>query len=244
MLYALLFSATALAAMPTWISDSFQKNGSMLMLVCSGKGETIAKARSEAMNSCVQSAGEQLPTTWKLKSKSEETMENTSLKKEVLADQRIEGLSCNVQREYVDANSDSPTVYVKCLFNLAKAKSTALNMEKVTAANAVSIDARPGCDHISIWGGPYARKVPCEEGRPTVVTVVGDEYEIAIIKDGGYQAKTIKLNRDVSYQEFVVHLEKRNFAREEWERSGDREKEMKGMRPEDFEFAPRSAIPY
>lgn len=71
-----------------------------------------------------------------------------------------------------------------------------------------------------------------------------EEVELSIIKEGGYQAKRIKLNTDVSYQEFIVHLEKRNAEREAYEQSDATEKEMKPMNPEDFEFAPRTDTPH
>lgn len=207
---ALLFmiSGPAFAAGPYWTThNTFQKRPGSLKIVCEGQGGELGDARSQAISSCVQAASQQLPSTWQVSSDSQETDRDVSLKRQVLADERVEGVNCDVKNEFVEETDRTLKVYIQCYFDLRKAKTVALNLREVTRGRAIRVTTVPACDHIDIWGGPYARTVMCDNGEATIPLIPG-EHTIEAYTRYGNLYKEFKIPQGVSYQEVTLHLEK------------------------------------
>ena len=201
-----LLSHVALGAPPWAMTDTFRKQGNILRVVCSGEGADIGKAREAAVTSCVQTAAAQLPTVWIMSSKTRETDFDVSLKRQILADQKIEGLNCEIEKETMEETERTVRVYTLCKFDLATARSRPLELERATTCRAVTVKSVPPCDEIKVYGGPYGRYVKCGDDS-TTVTLAPEEHSISISKQG-YYYKDVKLQEEVTYQSLTIFLEK------------------------------------
>lgn len=182
---SLILATIALAAAPSWTTqDTLSQVGSKLTAVCNGQGDDLAEARVNAISSCIAVASSVAGSSWKVASKSSETDRDVSSKRDVISDQRVEGLSCKVQNEYVEEVARPVKLWIKCGFALDKTKTTETDVESLMRPRTMVLELQEGCDYVSVLG-PFHRHVQCSEGRMAVI-LMPEEHGIVIFKHGYY----------------------------------------------------------
>lgn len=120
---AMLLGEVVAKATPPWAkSDTQIRNGNAYIVVCSGTGPAVDTARAEAMQSCKSSALAQMQTSARVKSVTIETESDIAFHQEVSETLRYKGLNCIPLHESVEQTDVSTTVWLKCKFDLAKAR--------------------------------------------------------------------------------------------------------------------------
>ncbi len=110
-------------AMPPWAaSNTQQKIGNSLLLVCIGEGPSLDLARAESINTCKYTATEQLVTEINVKTLSVETEKDVAFHNQISKSFSVEGLICVPQEESIEEVARSFRVWVKCLFDLTDAR--------------------------------------------------------------------------------------------------------------------------
>ncbi len=108
------------------ITNTQIRKGNKLQVVCIGTAPSgaIDLARSEAMQSCRNTAISHLQTNLTVKTLTIETERDVSLHSETIQNSSYTGLDCKQDKEKIQEDKDGGivTVYLRCNFDLAKTK--------------------------------------------------------------------------------------------------------------------------
>lgn len=116
-------SFAAVAAPPEWTrKNGIQEQGSTLTVVTTGSGPSLDLARRSAIDHAKGTAAEQINGSANIQSMSIETEKTASFHSEVSSTKKVEGLTCKPLNEYFEDKEGSFTVWLKCEFDLKKAR--------------------------------------------------------------------------------------------------------------------------
>lgn len=215
--YALLAGSTPAAAMPAWAKFNTQQlSGSIFRVVCSGEGPSIDLARREAEQGCKASAASKLTTDGHVKAVTVETEHDVGFHQEVTEQVHYLNLGCTPEREEVEGGDGQYTVWLRCRFDLSKAKvadtddepeykaagttsvvpsshqkaQLKVHQNQTSESMSLSISTVPQCDDLLI-SGAKPRVVRCDSNPVNVVVEPGDTK--ALIRAKGYQPSTVEL---------------------------------------------------
>lgn len=122
-LACVIVSATAAAAPPEWTrQNGIQQQGYNLTVVTTGNGPSLDLARRSAIDQAKSTAAEQINGSANIQSMSIETEKTASFHSEVSSTKKVEGLTCKPLNEYVEDKEGSFTVWLRCEFDLKKAR--------------------------------------------------------------------------------------------------------------------------
>lgn len=229
-LFLLSVSAYAWASDDWTKTDTQVRRGNNLQVVCNGTAPSgaIDLARKEALQGCRNAAISHLQTNLSVKSLVIETERDVALHSETKQHSSYTGLDCKQDKEKIQEDKDNGTVtvFLRCKFDLTKAKVAAIdepeandddtpsslvkNKEDVTAI-PISKESKPKEDleqsenrHLTLSVVPS----PCDSilvrGRPRVIkcdtnpktVLIFPEDKEIIIRRRGYKSKHIFLNQD------------------------------------------------
>jgi hypothetical protein len=221
--FGIFFAAVSLAGAPDWVKqNSFERQGSKLRLVCHGTGPSLELARRESINQCLSTVSEQANGYFKLSSLSVSTEKSAAYHEEISRDVTVSNLICNPLKEESAEANGSWSAWIRCEFDLAKAKvhpvgeSARTKPESIeNDSSAVSIEFPKAVGMtkaakylksterlVSITTTPrcqsilvtgnHARTIACKD-NPVGILVYQDDVEL-IVRATGYQPKHVKLN--------------------------------------------------
>lgn len=174
----LFLSVVALAAPPDWArQNGIQQKGSILSVVTTGSGPSLDLARRSAMDQAKGTAAEQVNGSAYIQSMSIETEKTASFHSEISSTKKVEGLACKPLNEHVEEKDGIYTVWMRCEFDIKKARVEMVNengsQHRNTRANdkntAKSIEV---VERSSPGSGPVASKVSFGENRHLILSVV------------------------------------------------------------------------
>jgi hypothetical protein len=202
-------------ATPSWVKDGSSLQGSTYTVTCSGDGPAMDTARKSAINGCQASAAQQLQHRISIKSVSVETESDVGFHQEVTESTSYSGLTCVPQNEEVEEKDAGFRVWLRCRFDLSKAKSENTDGAPADATSVVrsadrrvlSITTVPQCTTLLIQGAK-ARVQVCNHNPLAIVIQPGDQS--IIIRATGYQPKTIPVSEKGDDYESVRVLLERN----------------------------------
>jgi hypothetical protein len=126
----LFLSVTALAAPPGWVhQNGIQQNGSILVVVSTGVGPSLDLARRSAIDQAKGTAADQANGSANIQSLSIEMEKTASFHSEVSSAKKVEGLTCKPLNEYSENKDDIYSVWIKCQFDLKKARVQVVDKE-------------------------------------------------------------------------------------------------------------------
>lgn len=184
----------------------------LININCSGEGPSLALARMHALKDCSSSAATRINSSFKFKSLTVQTDQDSSLHDEIASDQEITGLNCLNQKEEAEERSSSFFVKIKCDYDTSKAQFTnrqevseeSLNVESrsiftgtknlidVEAGFAVTLAIIPGCDSILIESVTRPQIIRCKTNPVRLVLKKTDQNVIVRYKK--YKPKTLDVN--------------------------------------------------
>lgn len=155
-----IVSCAAMAAPPEWTrQNGIQQQGSILTVVTTGSGPSLDLARRLAIDQAKGTAAEQINGSANIQSMSIETEKSVSFHSEVSSTKKVEGLTCKPSNEYVEDKEGSFTVWLRCEFDLKKARVQMVD-ETPRSSNESPASKKDVGKSIEIVGkGPSASRV-------------------------------------------------------------------------------------
>lgn len=174
----------AWAKIPDFAKDASKVSGNVMTTVCSGSGPSIESARRVAINSCQQTAADFLANDIKIKSLIIQTEKDSAVHSESTYLVKAKDLTCKPSKEDIQESDEFFQVYLKCDFNLNKARAVTLNEGDPKgpakghnisdSKKSISISTVPICDDILITGNA-ARVIKCTANPVTLVLAKEDQ---------------------------------------------------------------------
>jgi hypothetical protein len=221
-----LLIASALAGeMPEWTrGNTLERSGTALSVVCIGHGPSLDLAREQANNACRSEAIRQVQVNFSVHAESIESEHDVAFHQQITTHTSYSGVDCKPVKESIDAGQDQTTVFLKCIYDLSKIKSTAIVEEpKLIIAEHLQAQDVPAvynvkekgykkdssrhiilstfpepCDTVIVRSALIDRAIPCTE-NPQVITVnIRKDNELVIRpRAKGYMPKAVTLSDDV-----------------------------------------------
>lgn len=205
---ALFLPLSGQAEAPAWVrQDAFKRTGSILTLVCRGEGPDDL-ARREALSKCRAAAADHANADFQVTTLSVETEKSIGFHEEVSSQKTVTGLECAVKDEYIEQKDGFFVAYLKCSFDLSKAKIVSEPAEEPAQVElgenkVLYLSSIPKCDSVIVKGS-RPRTITCK-ANPTPIQFQPGDRSI-IIRADGYQPKHLNLDGG----EFLHVLLKRN----------------------------------
>lgn len=140
-----LFSVQGMAAPPSWSKqDTLKQIGSLLYVVCTGRGPAQDIARRDALDHCRTAAADQANGYFKVQALSIETEHAANFHQEISYNKTVTNLACNPQKEYNDDSEGSYRVWIKCRYDLSKAKVVSVDTDEPPSSNSNSEESLIG----------------------------------------------------------------------------------------------------
>lgn len=119
--------------MPDWAGEkSQQRIGNTYIVVCGSEAPSADLARREALQSCRNSASSQLNTSFSMNRLTVETETSSVLHQEIIENSKFTGLDCITENESIEEKSSSVKIWLKCRFDLSKARAVSLTGDTPT----------------------------------------------------------------------------------------------------------------
>jgi hypothetical protein len=141
--FSLFFSISTLAQTPEWVKQMSQsQTGSIFTSVCQGEGPSVDLARMEAVRHCKASAGEQLGSKMQVQSLAVRSDSTAGFHQEISQSGSYEGISCTPKETFSQSTNGHFTFWIKCEFDLSKAKFVKDDSDALAPAKAKSAEDR------------------------------------------------------------------------------------------------------
>ncbi len=127
----ILLATSIVWAIPPWAKSNTQERvGSSLRIVCQGEGPSVDIARKTATSQCIGSASHQLQTDIHVQTVNVESEKSVAYFQEISSDQHFSGLVCQPKKEEVEETKNGLfQVWLLCDFNLPKIKQVSTKEE-------------------------------------------------------------------------------------------------------------------
>lgn len=223
----IFFALPAFGQEPDWALKPPELHGAKLLVACHGVGPDRDIAIRLALDQCKSLAAEQLNNTFEVKSLSVETEEMAGFHQEVSAKHYVQGLVCDIQKQYERQINDSQEAWILCRMDTSKVKISPEEKFSANVQNDASdqhidnkglvqsrykqmvVSSVPPCQSMLIRG-KLTRMVRCES-NPQIVTIEPSDKEV-IVRAQGYKPGHVTLsgNRTLvtDTQTLEVYLEK------------------------------------
>jgi len=215
-----LLASQASASPPDWATHDTQKLvGNRYEAVCTGEGPSLADARQEAVDSCTVSAAQHLPRKLTVRSLSVSSEVDAAWQQEVVGKSQVANLVCNPQQEKIEETESKVKVWLRCEFDLAKAKRWSAPFGRKLSDSRTGLDPLvpdqlalkdprenrvltlavvPACSSLIVSGGSPARVVRCDRNPVSVIVEPGDRE--VLVRSKGMLPKRIALTRSKARQ--------------------------------------------
>jgi hypothetical protein len=206
--------ASSAHAGEAWVTeDTMSRNGSILTLVCVGRGPSQDLARREALETCQGTAADSLKTDINVKTMSVETDKDAAFHSEISSRTKVVGLECKVLKERAEEIQSESVDHIKCEFDLSKAKSVPIveNETVVVEKTQIGSDRQlilstvPKCESILITGS-QPRVVRCDR-NPTIMFLRTEDGELIVRSPGRQPAHVMPKSGSELVQRLEVYLE-------------------------------------
>lgn len=230
-----LVTAGSTFATPPWAKENTQaRAGNIFTVVCSGNGPSVDLARREALSSCKSTAKNEISTPVEFKAVTILTEKDLAYHEQTTEHVSVTGLDCVPQKDLVEEEPTGESkVWVKCRFDLSKAKIVPRNEEpqekddqpvgkgkvdpnlsaienrgEVKRGRYLASEKRP----LSLASVPPCEDLLIKGGTPRVIrcdknpmliTVSETDREI-LVRAHGYQPKTIRMGKEVGENVQVI----------------------------------------
>lgn len=193
------WSSSLASAKPAWADNSATLIGRMLRVVCFGEGPAVDLARDEAISICKASAAKFVTAPTKVESKLVETEQEVIYIGKAETSFQVDGLACVPEKEFVEKGRDIVSVWLRCRFDLSKAKllergtvdpsdPATSSMIRKSETRRLIVTSIPKCSDIVVVG-PSSKVFSCNT-NPTSVILDGTVTGI-IVRAKGYESKQI-----------------------------------------------------
>lgn len=184
-----LLVTTAAAETPEWTrKNGIKQNGSLLTVVSTGTGPSLDLARRFAIDQAKAIATDQVNGSAYVRSMSIETEKYASFHSQVSSTKKVEDLFCKPLNDYVEDKDGVYTVWMKCEFELKKARVTIVddykNQDKAQKSHRDSESSLKSIEAVNSGSsipGPPISQISYGEDRHLILSVVPSCESILIV---------------------------------------------------------------
>lgn len=198
---------------PSWTSLPASKTGKFVSVSCHGTGPDKDVAIRVAIGACKSIATEFISGTYNIKTLSIETEETAGFHSEVAARYDVQGLNCQVDRQFEEEIDEISHAWMRCRFDSSLAKIVPLLGNRKLASTSsknkqLIFSSIPDCTSLVIRG-KMDRMLKCK-ANPQTLLIYPTDSEI-IVRAVGRAPKHIELvHEDLEDTDTMeVYLEKR-----------------------------------